>query len=101
MNAMALFCAQLAESATLGGAILTALHGQRRLLDGVARRQADVAEELDESSGVMQRMNRRVFVRRAIYFGVVCLFLAAIVVAWWLKAYFSGAHGDAGGRGDG
>ena len=90
-------CAQLAESATLGGAILTALHGQRRALEGVAQRQADVADELHESSNVMQRLTRRVFVRRATYIGVACLLVAAIVVAWWLKAKLGARHEPGGG----
>ena len=88
---------QLAEAATLGGAILGALHTQRQALEGAARRQREVAEELDQSSTVMQRMTRRVFQRRALWFGALALLVVAIVLVWWLR--WGSADDDGGDDG--
>merc|ERR1719198_1080177 len=83
---------QLAESAALGGAILGALHVQRRALEGATQRHEGVLDELEESATVMQRMMRRVLRRRAFYMSIAGLLVVAIVVAWWLKANLSASH---------
>ena len=91
--------AQLAETATLGGAILGALHRERGLIEGAVGRHEAVSAELDESSAVMRRMMRRAAVRRAVYLGIVGLLLAAIILVWWLKlkASASSTHGSSDG----
>ena len=92
--------AQLAETATLGGAILGALHRERKVIEGAVGRHEAVNAELDSSSSVMRRMMRRAAWRRAMYLGIVGLLLAAIILVWWLKANArsgSSTHGSSDG----
>ena len=76
----------LAETVTVGASILTMLHGQRRQLEGARERQQDAVYEIDAASGVIQRIWKRLLMRRAMYLGVALLLLVAIGFVLWWKA---------------
>ena len=87
---------QLAESVTVGTAILSALNGQRRLLERAVGRHAAVIGELDDTTTAMQRMNRRLNRRRLFWLGVAATLLAAIIFVWWLRWGFGGNQTSSG-----
>ena len=75
---------QLAESVTLGTAIISALNGQRRL-PSVPWADAAVADVMDDSSAAMVRMNRRVTRTNLFWAGIAVALVVAIVLVSWLK----------------
>ena len=91
---------ELAQTATLGGAILSALNVQRRVIEGAVRRHDAVAEELGDSENTMRRMNKKLLMRRLWYFSIIALLIAAIVFVWWLKSDGGGLaqHSDPSSR---
>lgn len=76
---------------------MNALHGQRRTLEGALAHHEEAQDELSGSSSAIQRMLRRLMVKRALYMGVALLLVLAIVLTWWLKTQWStssSGHGN-------
>ena len=83
---------QLAESARIGTAVLGVLHSQRRSLEGAVDRQAQAANELEQTSNIMQRMWQMVKRKRLLYYSIAALLFGAIVLVLWLKLAVWNSH---------
>ena len=55
-------------------------------LEGALQHHTDAHAELSNSGTVVQRIMRRLNLRRAIYVGVALLLLGAIIIVIWLKS---------------
>jgi hypothetical protein len=89
----ALSCAlQLADTTSLGDAILGALHGQRRRLEGASYRQQELNEDLSASSTLVERMMRRLKLRHLCWYGIVVLLIVAIVYTLWVQVRARSMH---------
>lgn len=78
--------AQLAETASLGDAILGALQGQRRRLEHAAFSHDWADDDLHRSANLTHGMMQRILRRRAVYVGVALLLIVAIFFTIWFKA---------------
>ena len=76
---------QIAETASLGDAILGALYNQRRRLEGAVDHRNQLNAELQDSGSLMQRMSRRLSVRHFLWYSTIALLIAAIIVTIWWK----------------
>ena len=90
-------CPQIAETATLGDAILGALYNQRQRLVGAVEHRKQLNAELEESGNLMQRMMRRITFKHARWYGIIGLLVVAIVVtSWWKMTHPYLEHGRDG-----
>ena len=77
--------AQLAETASLGDAILGALQGQRRRLEGAAEQRKQLNADLNASSNAMQRILDRIMRRRVVWIGIAVVLIVAILATIWFQ----------------
>ena len=86
---------QIAETASLGDAILGALYNQRRRLQTAVDHRRQLNSDLDVSANLMQRMSRRLSFRHALWYTIIALLIAAIIVTiWWKSAHPESSHGS-------
>ena len=76
---------QIAETASLGDAILGALHHQRRRLDSALQNREHLNENLAHSSSLTQRMTQRLKWKHFSWLSLILLLVVAIVTAIWWK----------------
>jgi hypothetical protein len=84
----------IAQTQSLGSAILDSLHSQRQSLETSRSHQVAAVADLDASASAMRRARQRVLLKRAACIGVALLLLAAIIVTWWYKWGRHPVHDD-------